>query len=190
MLSKDGKVRVLENFYAIDYVLFGKSVTKMNSCCPALIEDYMNTKGALMSIMIEMYKLIDHVPATITETVNSAKLLKMAKGSAKIARENCKKLVVTEKGRRDIKEVVKEELTNNPDSIMEDIVKEQIRTKAFGLAIDNLLIARTLAESNSDQIKKFNEWEGQIVEDAYKILRDNLVDSAVDILNINDVIAD
>ncbi len=190
MLSKDGKIRVLENFYAMDYVLFGKSVTKMKGCCPALIEDYMNTKGALMSIMVEMYKLIDHTPAPIFDSVDSKQLNEMAKSSAKIARENCKKLVVTEKGRKDIKSVVKEELSNNPEGVMEEVVKEQIRTKAFSLAIDNLLIARTLAESTSEQTAKMNEWEGQIVEDAYKILRENLVDSAIDILNINDVISD
>jgi len=190
MLSKDGKIRVLENFYAIDYAMFGKPVTKMHSCCPALIEDYVNTKGALMSIMIEMYKLIDHVPTAIAETVNSKVLSKMAKSSATIARENCKKLVVTDKGRIDIKTVVKEELTKNPDSLMEEVVKEQIRAKAFSLAVDNLLIARTLAESTAEQTAKLNEWEGKIVEDAYKILRDNLVEAAIDILNIDDVISD
>lgn len=187
MLRKNSKIRVLENFYAVDYALFGKPVTKMKSCCPSLIEDYLNTKGALMSIMIEMYNLIGSTPPTLHENVNSKMLKESARTSARIARKNCKKLVVTERGKKDIKTLVREELSRNPKSIMEDVVKEQIRTKAFSLAIDNLLIARTLAESKSSQAKKLNKWEGRIVEDAYKILRDNLVESAIDIMNINDV---
>ena len=190
MLGKENKIRVLENFYSVDYVLFGKPATKMQGCCPALQEDYINTKGALLSIMIEMYKLVGHTPATLTEKVDTRSLLKMAKSSATLARENCKKLVVTDKGRADIKASLREELEKNPDSIMEDIVQENIRKKAFSLGIDNLLIARTLAECTSEQIKKLNEWEGKIVEDAYKILRDNLVECAIDIINIDEIVRD
>ena len=187
MLGKNEKIRVLENFYAIDFTLFGKSVTKMKSCCPAIIEDYINTKGALMSIMIEMYNLIGHKATPLHENVTSKVLIKRAKTSARIARENCRKLVVTNKGRRDVKQLVREELSRNSHNNVEDIVREQIRTKAFSLAIDNLLIARTLSESSAIQVKRMNKWEGKIVEDAYKILRDNLVLSAIDILNINEI---
>ena len=40
MLQKESKIRVLENFYALDNVFFGKPVQKMKSCCEALAEDY------------------------------------------------------------------------------------------------------------------------------------------------------
>ncbi len=54
MLQKESKIRVLENFYGLDYVFFGKPVQKMQGCCEALAEDYMTIKGAFMSLMIEM----------------------------------------------------------------------------------------------------------------------------------------
>ena len=33
MLQKESKIRVLENFYSLDYVFFGKPVQKMKGCC-------------------------------------------------------------------------------------------------------------------------------------------------------------
>ena len=38
-LPKESKIRLLENFYATDYVFFGKRITEMSTCCPVLVED-------------------------------------------------------------------------------------------------------------------------------------------------------
>lgn len=188
MLTKESKIRVLESYYALDYAIFGKPVKRMESCCLALIEDYINVKGALLSVMIEMYKLVEFSPTKLTEKVNMSALSSMAKKSAAIARENCQKLVVTEKGKQDIKAELKEALATSEDDInIEDIVKEKIREKAFSLAVDNLLIARTLSECDESALKKLNDWEGRILEDAYKVLRDSLVVSAADILTMHEL---
>jgi len=185
MLQKESKIRVLENFYGLDYVFFGKPVQKMQSCCEALVEDYMTIKGAFMSLMIEMYDMIEHKPEELTEKVDSGDLRVQARESAKVARTNAKHLVETKQGRADVKLALKEALEENSDLNIEDEVKETIRTKAFGLAIDNLLIGRALGESKS--VDKLNEWDGQIVEDAYKVLRDNMVESALFILEANEL---
>ena len=188
MLSKESKIRVLENFYALDYALFGKPAAKMEACCPALLEDHINVKGALMSIMVEMYKLVDFTPPELTEQVNTKSLIASARESAKIARENSQKLVSTEQGRADVKAELRNVIVSEENmGSMEDLVQDKIREKAFGLAVDNLLIARTLSECDQSQMKKLNDWEGRLIEDAYKILRDNLVESAIDILNTNDI---
>ena len=60
------------------------------------------------------------------------------------------------------------------------LVEEKIREKAYRLAIDNLLVARALTEAKN--IKSMNEWTGKIIEDSYKILRDNLCETAMMIL--------
>ena len=183
-MLKESKVRVLENFYALDYVFFGKPATKMDLCCPALIEEYINIKGALQSVVVEMYKLIDHTPPQLTETVDSSMLLTNARNSARLARENSQKLVSTEQGRTDIKAELRQHIVNEDSySDIDELVQTKIREKAFSLAVDNLIVARTLSECDENQIKKFSEWEGRLVEDAYKILRDNLVESAIDILS-------
>lgn len=181
-LNKESKMRVLENFYAIDYTLFGKPAKEMTSCCPAIVEDYMNLKGALLSIMVEMYTLVEHAPVALDEKADTKKLKGMAKSSAIIARENCKKLVTTEQGRSDIKLSLKESLTEDTD--IDELVQEKIREKAFALSIDNLLIARTLTECSDAGISKFNETDGRLLEDAYKVLRDSIVESAVLIVDL------
>ena len=181
-LSKESKIRILENFYALDYVFFGKPVTESTVCCPFFIQEYLSVKGAILSVMVEMFRLVDHTPTAITEKVNTKKLQKMAVLSAQSARKNCKKLVVTEKGKEDVKNMVKEALNESKgsDVKMEDLVQKKIREKAYSLAVDNLLIARTISESTG--YSKMNEWQGKILEDAYKILRDQLVECALNIV--------
>ena len=71
MLSKESKIRVLENFYALDYVFFGKSVAQVESCCPLVKEEYLAIKGALLSVFVEMLKLVGHTPEAIEEHVRS-----------------------------------------------------------------------------------------------------------------------
>ena len=176
MLSKESKIRVLENFHAIDYVFFGKPVKEVTTCCPLVKEEYLSVKGALMSVYIEMLKLIAHKPEAIGEAVDSKQLFKNARSAAVIARENSQKIVSSDKARKNIKEMLKEEVSQNPDVDVNELVEKAIRNKAFGLAIDNLLIARTIRES--EDVSSLNEWEGQIIEDSYKILRDSLVEAA------------
>ena len=59
MLTKESKMRLLENFYAIDYTLFNERASLVESCCPETIREFITVKGALLSIMIEMHKLTD-----------------------------------------------------------------------------------------------------------------------------------
>jgi len=183
MLPKESKIRILETFYALDYTFFGKPVTKVETCCPIFVEEYISVKGALLSVVIEMLRLLKHSPKPIAEKVSTKKLLEMAKASAKIARENSKKLVVTEKGKQDVKAMVREtiETAEKGKKVdLEKVVQEKIRQKAFSLAVDNLIVGRCIPECKS--VKKLSTWEGKIIEDAYKILRDNLVESALSIL--------
>ena len=108
MLQKESKIRILENFHSLDYIFFGKSVKKMNSCCPSLIEDYISIKGALMSLMVEMLKMIGHVPTELEGKVSKESLIKAARENAIIARENAEILVNSEQGRADIKKELQE----------------------------------------------------------------------------------
>lgn len=180
MLSKESKIRVLENFYALDYVFFGKPVSQVEMCCPLVKEEYLSVKGALMSVYVEMLKLVDHKPEALEEKVNSKVLMKYARKSATIARENAQKIVSSPKAKANIKGMLKEALQEDPKADVASVVEKAIRNKAFGLAVDSLLVARSVKESK--EFKKLDEWEGQIIEDSYKILRDNLIEAAYQIL--------
>ncbi|MGD2072076.1 MAG: hypothetical protein PVG65_01115 [Candidatus Thorarchaeota archaeon] len=179
MLSKESKIRVLENFYALDYIFFGKPLIKLESCCPILEEEYLSVKGALMSVFIEMLKLVEHSPAKIEEKLVTEDIHKLARESAKRARKNCKQIVTTEKARDNIKSEVRSALEEGKD--ISGLINEKVREKAFRLAVDSLLVARTVTES--ENIDTLNEWEGKIVEDSYKILRDGLCEAATLILS-------
>lgn len=179
MLSKEAKIKVLENFYGLDYVFFGKPITKVDSCCPLVKEDYISLKGALLSTFIEMLKLVEYTPKALTEKVNIKKLQESAIQAAKFARESARRIVVSEKSKKNLKESLKESLSKDDKADVTKLVERAIREKAFSLAVDSLLIARVLKES---KIKKFDTFESRIVEDSYKILRDNLVESAMQIL--------
>lgn len=186
MLLKESKIRALENFYALDYVFYGKSINEVETCCPLVKEEYLSIKGALLSVFIEMIKLVDHSPERIEERVDSKLLIKNAKYSATHARENAQRIVSSDKSRKNIKESMKEELKNDKSLDITKVVEQKIREKAFSLAVDNLLLARVVSES-----KKFdalNKWEGRLIEDSYKILRDNLVEAAYQVLYPDEVL--
>jgi hypothetical protein len=181
MLSKESKIRVLENFYGIDYVLFGRPLKEVSNCCPVVKEEYVSIKGALLSVFVEMLRLMDHTPAVIEEKVDSKNLMAMARQNAKSARQASQKVVTTESARRDIKAELKQALSENKDINVSNLVEQKIREKAFRLAVDNLLVARSLQEAGN--LDAMNEWTGKIIEDSYKILRDNLCEVAMMILD-------
>jgi len=184
MLKPQSKIRVLENFYALDYALLGKTVNEIEEkgiCCPGLLAEYLSVKGALLSIMIEMYKLIEHEPKTIQEKINESDLKKLATRSSKIAKEGSIPLVRSNRSKADIKSEITSILKEHKDVNIEKLVEMKTREKAFSLTIDNLLIARTITESKN--YKKLNEWEGKLLEESYKVLRNDLVESAMMILD-------
>lgn len=180
MLSKDSKIRVLENFYALDYVFFGKPVVQYENCCPLIKEEYITIKGALMSVFVEMLKLVEHSPATINEKVTINKLLESSRRLAKRARENSKKIISSSKAKKMIKESLRESLIQDSKLDINAFVENKIRERAFAIAVDNLLIARTIVESK--KFNRLNEWSGRILEDSYTVLKDGLVESAISML--------
>ena len=184
MLSKESKIKVLENFYGVDYIFFGKQLGKVENCCPVVKEEYISIKGALLSVYVEMLKLMEHTPPVLKEKVVSKKLLVLAKESAKHARKAAQKIVTTEQARKDIKQDLTEALKEDSKIDVGKLVESKIREKAFRLAVDNMLVAKALQEAKN--LSAMNEWTGKIVEDSYKILRDNLCEIAMMLLDNND----
>ncbi len=101
----------------------------------------------------------------------------MAEKCAGHARAQTNKVMKTSKVKEALKQEIKDMISENTEIEPEEVVENKIKEKAFSIALDNLLIARTLNESVN--LEKFNDWEGRIIEDAYKLIRDNLVESAL-----------
>lgn len=181
MLSKESKIKVLESFYGLDYVFFGKELSNVVNCCPVVKEEFVSIKGALLSVYVEMLKLMKHSPEPIEEKVDSKALKANSKQVAREAREASSAVVQTEQARKDIKAELKEAMTNDKNVDINKVIESRIREKAFRLAVDNMLVARALTEAQD--LESLNDWSGKIVEDSYKILRDSLCETAMLILD-------
>ena len=186
MLLKESKIKVIENFYALDYVFFGKPVSEIATCCPLVKEEYLSIKGALMSVFVEMLKLMEHAPQEIETKVTSDILTSEAKTAAQLARNEAERIVSSDKSRHDIKISVRESMESDASVDISGLVEQKIREKAFSLSVDHLILGGVLHEATN--LNDMNGWEGEIVEDSYKILRDNLVEAAHDILYDDDVL--
>jgi len=178
-LSKSAKIKLLENFYGLDYVLFEKPVKEVEVCCPVLVTEYLAVKGALLSTLIEMYRLVEYTPKEILEKVDTKELMESSSKVAEWAREKAKGLLLKKRSRNYVKEQITKVLESDPSQKkdIEKVTEAKIKEQAYSFAIDTMLIARMLAESKS--YTKMNDWKGKILEDAYKILRDNLIECAI-----------
>ena len=174
-LTKESKLQVLENFYGLDYIFYGKPLKELDYCCPALAEEYVNLKGAMMSIFIEMLKLMDHKPDTISEKVSIKQVRENASQSADNSKFASSKLMQTEAAKASIKDSLIESLAveDGEDEIDPTaFIEFQIQTKSYALAVDNLMLAKPLSEASD--VKAMLKFEGKLLEDSYKILRDGL----------------
>jgi hypothetical protein len=182
-LSKESKVQVLENFYGLDYVYFNTPLKELDYCCPALAEEYVNLKGALMSVFIEMLKVMNHSPEIIDEKVTIAQIRENASINADRSRFASSKLMQTEAARSSIKDSLIENLAleESEDEINpQEFIEFLIKTKSYALAVDNLMLAKPLSEASD--VKAMLGFEGKLLEDSYKILRDGLCECALIII--------
>ena len=188
MLLKESKIKVLENFYALDYIFFGRPVNEVSTCCPLVKEEYLSIKGALLSVFVEMLKLIEHAPDESSNRLTSKELMAEARASAQLSRNEAERIVSSDRSRDNIKVSVKEAMSGDNNVDIATLVEAKIREKAFSLAVDHLLVGGSIAEAAA--LEELDSWEGEIVEDSYKILRDNLVEAAHDIIYNDDILAE
>jgi len=186
MLLKESKIKVLENFYGLDYIFFGRPVSEVSTCCPLVKEEYLSIKGALMSVFVEMIRLMDHSPSEDSNRMSSKELMAEARAAAQLSRNEAERVVSSDKSREAIKVTVRESMSSDSNVDIASLVESTIRAKAFQLAVDHLLIGGVVTEAVA--LEDMDSWEGEIIEDSYKILRDNLVEAAHDIIYNDDIL--
>jgi len=181
MLNKSAKVKVIENYYALDFYFFGKKAEEMEgSCCEGILAEYKTYKSALMSVLIEFYKTINYSPNVGVKNIQQ--LQENAVQNAKISRKISKTLLQHERSAADIKTKVMTKLSESskkkePKEINK-IVREATLTKQAQLGVDALLIAQSLLEAKKVEVLLKNDIDQQLLRESYKLLRDGLVDTA------------
>jgi len=179
MLNKNSKIRVLEFYNTIDKIFFGKNITKVKSCCPLIKEDYLNLKGALLSIAIEMMKLVDYNPKIKKIPVTESDIEKSSMELAKITRKNTLKIM--REGIPYLKERAKKLIYENKKIGLNDAVKRVTETSMYQIALDNLIIENIIKDGK--KYRKINTVDGKIIEGAYKIVRNEIVERIKDIMD-------
>ena len=177
------KLRILENFISVDYVCFGDCLKKIKPKATTTVREYLELKAALGNILGEIYELVGFHPSAPEKKIQIQDLYETARDNAVIARKNSKTILESEQGRKYLNLKVGENVEVFSENVETDkIVDYTIHEKAIQVALDNLLIARMIKESeNIDKLTK--SFEGSILEDAYKHIRDALIEKAIQIMS-------
>jgi len=177
-LSKSARAKFLENFEAIDYIVFGKPVRELeDACCRDTLIEYITTKAALLSNLIDICKLVEYSPSDGVP-INMQVFQENAVEAAKLSKKSASKIVRSEKAIAEIKDAVSKTIRENQNLSPSEISEIAAKSKAFCLAIDELLIKRTLFESKNYN-KITEDFPGKIQIDSYQFLRDDLVSLAM-----------
>ena len=173
MLSSRDKFNLLRNYKALDYICFGKpieEVAKVEGVDRTLVSQYITTKGGLISVVIEMTKMCE--TKTGDEELDPKTLVNESKKVAASSITAGIHVLKTKKAREYIKEQV---LSSSKDdkADVDKAIDLKLAEAALSFSIDSLLIGTVLAEATS--FSKINDWEGVIVENTYKVLRNDLL---------------
>ena len=174
MLSLHDKFNLLKDYKAIDYICFGKPVSEVareKNIAKESLSSYITTKGAIISVVIEMTKLSQPKASSVVESLNEEAIVKEAKKAAATSIVAGIRVLKTKKARDYIKEQVLLDKSENVD--VEKLINKKIAECVLSFAIDSLLIGTLVVEASS--LKKINDWEGLVAENTYKVLRKDLV---------------
>ena len=167
-MSKSMKSEVLKHWFGIDTVLFGKKAT--DSLSEENIPKYLTTKGSLLSNLFEIYKKIKFEPGTKFDTVADMikESSKLAENSKARARELLESESVTKMVREEIKDI------GTVESLSErEVARYVIQKRRSAVAIDSMMLETALSK---EQKELLNDWQGKVLVDAHKTLRDNLIE--------------
>lgn len=163
------KTNILEHWFGIDRVLFGKDDPKKVLSEEKFVQ-YTSTKSAFLSNLFELYVKLDY---SNKRNYGSSKDMKsFAKHSASLAVLETKQLFENADVKSEIFKDIKE--LSKIEGLTESEVAPVVVAKNYkSTAIDCLTIGKALEEACSMCI---NDWDGKIKLQAHRSLRDKLVE--------------
>jgi len=167
-MSKSMKSEVLKHWFGIDTVLFGNKAT--DSLSEENISNYLTTKGSLLSNLFEIYKKIKFEPGTKFNTV--ADMIKESFDLAENSKARAKELLESESVTKMVREEIKD--IGSVESLTErEVARYVIQKRRNAVAIDSMMLESALSE---EQKELLTDWQGKVLVDAHKTLRDNLIE--------------
>jgi len=180
-MQKEIKLNLMEFFLSLDQIFFHKHLSKVkinedcHVCRDTMITDYETSKAAILSSLLEISNLIKYSPKKINSKVDKKSLNESIKRRSKKALYEAKILLSDKRTKYDIKS----KFTRNLQEGIKVNSENLIRKRALSFAVDSLLIKNILEESLIPD--NLNTWTGKIIEDSYKILRNSLIESGMNI---------
>ena len=171
-MSKSTKSEVLKHWFGIDQVLFGRSATSHLSEDNLL--QYLTTKGALLSNLFEIYEKLGYSKEKNYQTVKEMK--QHAIQEAKNCKVKAKKLLESESVLKMVKQEIKE-MSVSESLSDEQVAKFVISKRRNAISLDSMMIESVLTTENKTLI---SDWQGKVLVDAHKTLRDSLIDIAME----------
>jgi hypothetical protein len=170
-MSKSTKTQVLTNWFGLDYILFRKPASE--ALKGDQLSQYLTTKGALLSNLFEIYHKMGHSPKMNFKTV------KEMDDHAKTAAESAKKRSLQYLKEDSVVSLVKKEIKSI--GLLEGLTEEQvakyvIKKRRDSVAIDSLVLESIIKGKGPKPLK---DWQGKVLVDAHKALRDSLVEIAL-----------
>lgn len=160
---------VLEHWFGVDKILFGKSDPKKLLGETEYIK-YISTKSAFLSNLFEIYMKLEFNPGRTYGNVNEMK--EFAKHSASLAMLETKQLFDSEEVMTEIKNDISD--TAKIEGLTEAEVSSHVIGKNYKtIALDCLTVGKALEEACTVCL---NDWDGKIKLQAHKGLRDKLVE--------------
>lgn len=179
-MKSSSKIRIMENFISVDFVCFGERLKDFRPNTDTHINEFMELKGALCSVLSEIYDLVSFDPKMPERKITTKELIESARDNAITARKNSKIILESDYGKKSLGLTMGENVEMFHEHSTEEIVDFTIHQKSLQVALDNLLIARMMNESEKiDSLQSFN---GIVLEDAYKSIRDTIVEKAIEII--------
>lgn len=171
-MNKSRKVATLEHWFGIDNILFGKNAKEVITSTE-LYEKYLVNKGAFLSNLYEIYDKLNYQPKREYSDINE--MVKTGYKNSADALKNAKTILESSNIRKIVKQEIKE------TSILEDldesdVARYVVRRRRNAVAIDAMVMEEALNDSNS---KALTDWQGEILVNAHKTLRDYLIEISI-----------
>lgn len=173
-MSKEKQAKTLQHWFSIDRILFGNKHPKNVLESEERFLEYESLKGAFLTNLFDIYLKTGYSPNT-----KFAKVNEMAQHAIYEA-DFCSKSAYELLENEDVKALILEEIEELKNSIglneSEEIARTVLRKRHHAAAIDMLTIVAPLKEGC---VTCISDWTGTVYVDAYKTLRDKLIEFAI-----------
>jgi hypothetical protein len=174
MKDKPCRACVIENlkkWYVIDSILLNEHANRV-FLRGEDFRQYTMMKAALLSNLYEYYQHVGYVPK-LEKLKNTKMVQESAVKLAKVGKASASKMLQNKSVKESIKHYLMKEAKEHKIKDYQDFSKKVISERFLRMSLDNVLIGLPLLESKN--VKAATDFKGEILEEAYRVIRNSLV---------------